>query len=94
MRLLIIIVVVVLVMALVGWISFNREDGRASVNIETQEIREDTESAMEAGSDLLHKAADDVDPDNADSNDIDSDNTDPDPAPVPGETPTASAPKN
>ncbi len=63
MRVLIILVAIIVVFALVGWISFNREPGRATVNIETEEIQEDTKDAMKAGANLLHKAGDDVDPD-------------------------------
>jgi hypothetical protein len=66
MRVLIILVAIIIVFALVGWISFHREPGRASVNIETQEIQEDTKDAMKAGANLLHKAGDDIDPDQAD----------------------------
>ena len=64
MRAIILLAAIVILFALVGWITFNSDSGRTSVNIETQEIREDTKGAMEAGSDLLRKAGDDIDPDN------------------------------
>ncbi len=61
MRLLLIIAAGVLVFALVGWISFSRgPDDRASINLETPKIRQDTQHAMQSGAELLHKAGDNV----------------------------------
>jgi hypothetical protein len=62
MRMLILLIAVVAVLALVGWITFSNEPGRTSVNLETQEIREDTKDVMKTGSELLHKAGDEIDP--------------------------------
>jgi hypothetical protein len=58
MRAFLILVAIVLVFALVGWISFSKGPGRASINLETEEIREDTQHAMQSGGELLHKAGD------------------------------------
>jgi hypothetical protein len=69
MRVLLLLIAVVAILALVGWITFSSEPGRSSVNIETQEIREDTEGVMKSGSDLLHKAGDEIDPNLAPTND-------------------------
>lgn len=55
MRALIAIAIVVLILALVGWISFSFSDGRSSINLETEEIKQDTQKALESGSDLLKK---------------------------------------
>lgn len=58
MRALIIVVALVLIFALVGWISFSKGPDRASVNLETGEIRQDTQHAMQSGAELLQKAGD------------------------------------
>jgi hypothetical protein len=60
MRAILILAVLVVVGILVGWITIGREPGRASINLETQEVREDTKEAMHSGAELLHKAGDDV----------------------------------
>jgi hypothetical protein len=61
MRLLLILAAAVLVFALIGWISFSRgPDDRASINLETPKIRQDTQHAMQSGAELLHKAGDNV----------------------------------
>jgi hypothetical protein len=61
MRALIFLVAIVLLLALAGWISFSNSSGRSSINIETQKIEQDTDRAMETGSNLLRKAGDAVD---------------------------------
>jgi hypothetical protein len=63
MRALIILLAIVVLLALVGWISFNNSDGRSSINLETQEIREDTGEMMNKGSELLKEAEEEVAPD-------------------------------
>jgi hypothetical protein len=60
MRALFFLIAIVLVLALVGWISFSKSPGRSSINIETQQIQQDTNRALEKGSDLLHKAGESV----------------------------------
>jgi hypothetical protein len=61
MRALIFLVAIVLILALVGWISFSKSAGRTSINLETQQIKQDTDRALESGSTLLRKAGDAVD---------------------------------
>ena len=61
MRALIFLVAIVLLLALAGWISFSNTPGRSSINIETQKIEQDTDRALESGSNLLRKAGDAVD---------------------------------
>jgi hypothetical protein len=58
MRALILLAVIVLVLALVGWISFNKGPDRTSINIESERIRQDTKQVMESGAQILHKAGD------------------------------------
>jgi hypothetical protein len=58
MRALILIVALVLVLALVGWVTFSRDDGRTSINLETQEIRQDTQDILDRGSEALKQAGD------------------------------------
>jgi hypothetical protein len=60
MRALLIVLAVVLIFALVGWISFSKGPDRASINVESEKIRQDTKQAMESGAELLHKAGDKV----------------------------------
>jgi Flp pilus assembly protein TadB len=61
MRALIFLAVVVLILAFAGWISFSKSAGRSSINIETQQIKQDTDRAVESGSNLLRKAGEAVD---------------------------------
>jgi hypothetical protein len=56
MRTIIALAIVLLVLALVGWITFSQGDGRSSINVETERIREDTQDALESGSNLLQDA--------------------------------------
>ena len=53
MRAIILLAAIVLILALVGWITFSKSPGRSSINIETQQIRQDTDRALESGSRLL-----------------------------------------
>lgn len=64
MRVLIIFAALVLLFALIGWISFSSNDGRSSINLETDEIRQDTGELMHNGSELLQDAEKDVAPKN------------------------------
>ena len=60
MRAVIVILALVVLCALVGWISFGNDPGRKSINLETDEIREDTKEVMRSGAELLHKVGDKV----------------------------------
>ncbi len=64
MRALLIILGLIVIFALVGWITFSDDDGRASINVETNEIREDTGEIMNKGSELLKDAEQEVAPAN------------------------------
>jgi hypothetical protein len=61
MRALIILVAIVLILSLIGWVTYSKAPGRSSINIETQQIKQDTDRALESGSNLLRKAGDAVD---------------------------------
>jgi hypothetical protein len=63
MRAILIILGLVVLFALVGWITFSDDDGRASINLETKEIRQDTGEMMDKGSELLEDAEQEVAPD-------------------------------
>ena len=67
MRALIFLAIVVILLALVGWITFGKDGGRASINLETETIRGDTGEMMKSGSELLDDARDEVEPDAADT---------------------------
>lgn len=56
MRLLLILAAIVLLLAVAGWITFSSDSGRSSINLETDEIREDTGEMMRSGSELLREA--------------------------------------
>ena len=60
MRALIFLAAIILVLALIGWISFNKGPDRASINIESDRIRQDTKQIMESGAQVLHQAGDKV----------------------------------
>lgn len=61
MRALIFLVAIVLILSLAGWVTYSKAPGRSSINIETQQIKQDTDRALESGSNLLRKAGDAVD---------------------------------
>jgi hypothetical protein len=61
MRALIFLVAIVLLLAFAGWISFSAAPGRSSINLETQQIEQDTDRALQSGATLLKKARDSVD---------------------------------
>ena len=63
MRALLIVLGLIVFFAVVGWITFSDDDGRASINLETDEIREATGEMMNKGSELLKEAEQEVDPD-------------------------------
>jgi hypothetical protein len=56
MRVLLFVAAIVLLLALVGWVSFTYGPGRSSINLETQEIREDTKELLQSGSEALQDA--------------------------------------
>lgn len=58
MRALIILAAVVLLMALIGWVTFSRGPGESSINLETDQIKSDTQEAMESGAKMLDEAED------------------------------------
>jgi hypothetical protein len=47
MRGIIILVLLILLMVFAGWLTFGRDPGRTTINIETDKIQRDTESAVE-----------------------------------------------
>jgi hypothetical protein len=61
MRTLILIVAIVFLMALVGWVTFGVGPDRSSINLETDEIRQDTQQALESGAQVLRNAGKAVD---------------------------------
>lgn len=58
MRILLIIVALLVVGSLIGWITFGRDSNHASINLETNAIRQDTSKVMQSGANLLHRAGD------------------------------------
>jgi hypothetical protein len=62
MRVLILVVALFVLFALVGWVTFSSESGRSSINVETNEIRQDTGEVLHKGSELLEDAEEEVAP--------------------------------
>jgi hypothetical protein len=62
MRILLLLIALVIIFALVGWVTFSNEPGRSSINIETDEIRQDTGEVMHKSSELLQDAEERVEP--------------------------------
>jgi hypothetical protein len=60
MRGLLFIILAVAVLALVGWISFGHDDDRASINLETQEIRDDTRKVLDSGTKALERVGEKI----------------------------------
>lgn len=58
MRLLLVIVALLVIGSLIGWITFGRDSNHASINLETNAIRQDTSKVMQSGANLLHRAGD------------------------------------
>lgn len=58
MRAVLIFIAVVLLLALAGWVTFSKGPNRASINLESGKIQQDTEHAMQKGGELLQKAGD------------------------------------
>ena len=87
MRVLIILIAVVVLLAFVGWISFSRGPDRSSINVESQEIKEDTQEMLEAGNRAIDRARESIDgsdvdeDDQAGEEDVDARGSDP-PTPV------------
>jgi len=60
MRAVILIVAILLIFSLIGWITYSRGPGHASINIETDQIRADTDRAMQSGAQMLRKTGDEI----------------------------------
>lgn len=60
MKAALIIIALILCAALIGWITFDSTGDRASVNIETQEIKQDTKKAVKKGKDLIDDAKQEI----------------------------------
>lgn len=56
MRFLILLAAAVLLLALVGWITFSNSPGRSSINLETNQIKEDARDMTESGAEMLENA--------------------------------------
>jgi len=61
MRVLILFVVILLICSLVGWITFSKGPGHASINIETDQIRADTDRAVDSGAQILKNTGEAID---------------------------------
>ncbi|MDZ4656984.1 MAG: hypothetical protein SH868_05325 [Bythopirellula sp.] len=57
MRAIIVLAVILLLMGLVGWLTFGNSPGRATINIETEEIQRDTKNAIENTERMIESGA-------------------------------------
>lgn len=62
MRLLLIIVVVALLLSFAGWLAFDFSGNRASVEVRTDKIEQDTDEILETSKDLIHRAEERINP--------------------------------
>lgn len=61
MKALLIAVVVLVLLFVAGWWSFSMFDGRASINVETDDIRQDTSEMIEGGRQAVERIDEKVD---------------------------------
>ena len=57
MRAIVGLALVLLLMGLAGWLTFGHAPGRATINIETEEIKQDTENAVKNAEELIESGA-------------------------------------
>ncbi|HEX2474146.1 MAG TPA: hypothetical protein VHK01_05345 [Lacipirellulaceae bacterium] len=62
MRVIIFLAIVVALLAFAGWITFSSGPDRASINVETNEIRQDTQEIVRSGAKVLDKTKVDLQP--------------------------------
>ena len=56
MRAVIVVIVVVAALFLIGWLSFSWTGDRASVNVETDDIQQDTSNMIDSAGELVESA--------------------------------------
>ncbi len=52
MKAVILLLVAVILMSWLGWLTFQKTNGQATVTLETEQIQKDTERAVEKGKDV------------------------------------------
>jgi hypothetical protein len=62
MRALLFLIIVIAILVFAGWLTFSSGPGRTSVNLETNEIRQDTQEIVRSGAEALGKAGDELKP--------------------------------
>jgi hypothetical protein len=60
MRLGIVLVMIIAVCCLIGWVTFSNVPGRTMINIETDQIRTDTDQALQSGARILRNAGEEI----------------------------------
>src|SRR5262249_41229330 len=53
MRAFIIVALLLLLLTMVGWVTFSRSGTKSSINLETQQIKNDTQSMVDSGKTML-----------------------------------------
>lgn len=61
MKALLIVAIVLVLLFVAGWLTFSNRDGAASINVETDRIKEDTSEMVEGGKRVFEKADEKVD---------------------------------
>ena len=62
MKALLVLIIVVALLAFAGWLTFSSGPGRTSVNLETNEMREDTQEIVRSGAKIIDRAGDELQP--------------------------------
>jgi hypothetical protein len=62
MKALFFLIIVIALLAFAGWLTFSSGPGRTSVNLETNEIREDTQEIVRSGAKVLDRAGAELQP--------------------------------
>lgn len=60
MKALLFLIIVIALLAFAGWLTFSSGPGRTSVNLETNEIREDTQEIVRSGANIIDRAGDEL----------------------------------
>ncbi|HJQ78658.1 MAG TPA: hypothetical protein VJ828_01820 [Lacipirellulaceae bacterium] len=62
MKALLVLIIVIALLAFAGWLTFSSGPGRTSVNVETNEIREDTQEIVRSGAKIIDRAGEELQP--------------------------------
>jgi beta-lactam-binding protein with PASTA domain len=61
MRVLLLLIALVVIAIVLGWVTFSPGPERSTINIEKQEIREDTRELLDSGAKIVNQADEGID---------------------------------